>query len=79
MQKLLGKGIPGFVNRLANMGSVLYACINFIWFRKITNEYYANLDNEESKHFSKFAGYAQKLSDCWSIKIVCQTSEIQPL
>jgi hypothetical protein len=62
-KKLLGKGIPGFVNRLANVGNMLYSCIDFIRIRKVTDGNYTNLDNEESRRFSEFSGRSQKIAD----------------
>jgi hypothetical protein len=61
--ELLGFGIPGYVNRLANIGSAIYSCIDFIRIRKVSNGDYKSISNEESKQFVEFQGGAYKIGD----------------
>jgi len=62
-RKLLGKGIPGFVNRLAYMGGMLYSCLDFIRIRKVEQNDYSDVLNEDSREPRQFGGQGYRLSD----------------
>lgn len=62
-RKLLNRSIPGFVNRLAYMGGMLYSCLDFIRIRKVEENNYSDVLNEESREVRQFAGQGYRLSD----------------
>lgn len=48
---------------MANVGGMLYSCIDFIRIRKVNENGYSDVMNEESREMKAFEGKGYRLSD----------------
>lgn len=54
MQKLIGKGIPGYVNRMAGFGGMVSSVVDFFKIKTV------NQSNETNKGDQKFEAFKGK-------------------